>query len=288
MVIADIKDIQNVEDIDTGLLKKYLGQLLDWAADKAFSLLIALVVLFIGMRLSRWLAKHFKKSFDRTGMEQSVSGFLYSLIKGIGYIIVVIAAVGIMGIQVSSLVALLGTAGLAVGLALQGSLANFAGGVLILIMKPFKVGDYIIENDKKCEGTVEAIDIFYTKLRTYDNKRIVIPNGNITSNSIINLTAEKVRRLEINVGVAYDSDIKKVKRILEDIILKSHYYAKEYERNVYVADLDDSSIKMGIRFYVDTDVYWFAKWSINEEILKRFAEEGIEIAFNQIDVNIKS
>ena len=202
--------ITDLSDIEKSKLDIYMERLLDWLVDQALDILIALIFIFIGTKLVKFIVKIIKRSFDKAGLESSISGFLLSLIRGILYAVVFIMAAATMGFQVTSLVTILGTAGLAIGLALQGSLANFAGGVLILLMKPFRVGDYIIENDKKCEGTVVSIDIFYTKLRTYDNRIIVIPNGNITANSLINLTVEKVRRLDITVGVAYDSDIKLV------------------------------------------------------------------------------
>ena len=150
------------------------------------------------------------------------------------------------------------------------------------------MGDYIIENDKSCEGTVVAIDIFYTKLRTFDNKVIVIPNGNITANSIVNVTAEEVRRLDITVGVAYDSDIKLVKDTLQGIVDKSSYYDKTREVNVFVDSFEDSSIKMGLRCWVKTEDYWQAKWEMTENIKLEFDKNEIVIPFNQMEVTVKS
>ena len=190
MFLSDIDSFEDVANLNKSKLEQYGDQLLDWLADKTFDIVVALLFLFIGMKVAKLIVKIVKKTFEKTTLEESVEGFLLSVIKGILYAVVFIMAISIVGVQVTTLVAILGTASLSIGLALQGSLANFAGGVLILIMKPFKVGDYIIENDKKCEGTVESIDIFYTKLKTYDNKIIVIPNGNITANSLINVTAD--------------------------------------------------------------------------------------------------
>ena len=263
-----------------------LRTLQSYVVDKALDILIALIFIFIGTKLVKFIVKIIKRSFDKAGLESSISGFLLSLIRGILYAVVFIMAAATMGFQVTSLVTILGTAGLAIGLALQGSLANFAGGVLILLMKPFRVGDYIIENDKKCEGTVVSIDIFYTKLRTYDNRIIVIPNGNITANSLINLTVEKVRRLDITVGVAYDSDIKLVKSVLENVVTSCRYYDTDREISVFVDSFGESAINMGIRCYVNTEDYWQAKWEMTENIKESFDANNISIPYNHMDVKV--
>ncbi|MBR3599162.1 MAG: mechanosensitive ion channel [Lachnospiraceae bacterium] len=288
MLLSDIDSFDDVKNLDKTKLEQYGEQFLDWLADKTFDIIVALLFLFIGMKVAKLLVKVIKRAFEKTDMEDSVEGFLLSVIKGILYAIVFVMAISIVGVQVTSLVAILGTASLSIGLALQGSLANFAGGVLILLMKPFKVGDYIIENDKKCEGTVESIDIFYTKLKTYDNKVIVIPNGNITANSIVNVTAEKSRKLDITVGVSYDSDIKLVKDTLTDIVISSPYYDKSKEMNVFVDSFQDSSIRMGIRCFVKTEDYWAARWEILEKIKEKFDENGIVIPYSQVEVTLKN
>lgn len=288
MFLSDIDSFEDVKNLDKTKLEQYGDQLLDWLADKTFDIIVALIFLFVGMKVAKLLVKIIKRAFAKTTMEDSVEGFLLSVIKGILYAIVFVMAISIVGVQVTSLVAILGTASLSIGLALQGSLANFAGGVLILLMKPFKVGDYIIENDKKCEGTVEAIDIFYTKLKTYDNKIIVIPNGNITANSIVNVTAEKSRKLDITVGVSYDSDIKLVKDTLTRIVKESPYYDKTKEMNIFVDSFQDSSIRMGIRCFVKTEDYWVARWGMLEEIKLRFDEKNIVIPYSQVEVTVKN
>lgn len=288
MFLSDIDSFEDVANLNKSKLEQYGDQLLDWLTDKTFDIIVALLFLFIGMKVVKLIVKIVKKTFEKTTMEESVEGFLLSVIKGILYAIVFVMAISIVGVQVTSLVAILGTASLSIGLALQGSLANFAGGVLILLMKPFKVGDYIIENDKKCEGTVESIDIFYTKLKTYDNKIIVIPNGNITANSLVNVTAEASRKLDISVGVAYDSDIRLVKDTLTEIVQSSKYYDKSKEMNIFVDSFQESSIKMGIRCFVKTEDYWAAKWEITENIKVKFDENNIVIPFSQVEVTVKN
>lgn len=287
MLLTDGIEMEDLQDIDKSKLEQYLEELGDWLVDKMFDLLIAAVFMIVGFKLCRLIVKLIRRSFERSGLEHSVSGFLLSLIKGILYSVVFIMAASIVGFQVTSLVTILGTASLAIGLALQGSLANFAGGVLILLMKPFKVGDYIIENDKGCEGTVESIDIFYTKLKTYDNKLVVIPNGNITSNSLVNVTAAGTRKLDISVGVSYTSDLKLVKEVLTRVVKESGYYDEEQEFDVFVDSFLDSSIKMGVRFWVESDNYWKAKWEVTENIKSAFDEAEIEIPFNQMEVTVR-
>ena len=280
-----MEDIQNIEP---SKLQAYLSELGDWALNKGFQLVLAIICMYLGMKLSRLIVKMIRKSFQRSNLEESVASFLLSLIKFGLYAIVFITAASIVGFQVTSLVTILGTASLAIGLALQGSLANFAGGVLILILKPFKVGDYIIENDKQCEGTVASIDIFYTKLLTYDNRIIVIPNGNITAHSLINVTAAGIRKLDLAVGVAYDSDLRKVKEVLTQVVTENSYYDKTREIDVFVDSFQDSCIKMGVRLFVAADDYWKAKWELNEQIKFAFDENGIRIPFEQMEVTVKS
>lgn len=285
----NIQDVgNNIKNMDKSKLEQYAEQLADWFVDKAFDLFVTVVFLLIGFRICKFIVKLIKKSFVKSALEPSVAGFLLSLIKGVLYAIVFIMAISILGFQVTSLVTILGTASLAIGLALQGSLSNFAGGVLILLMKPFKVGDYIIENGGKCEGIVESIDIFYTKLKTVDNKTIVIPNGNIMANSLINVTSEEVRRLDIIIGVAYDSDIGKVKTVLNEIVDDSPYYDRSRKKDVFVDELSTSAIMMGIRCFVKTEDYWVARWEITEKIKLKFDENNIVIPFNQLEIKVNS
>lgn len=279
--------MEEMKDIEPSRIQEYLNHLGDWALEKGFQLLLAIICMYVGMKLSKLIVKMIKKSFCKSNMEESVASFLLSMIKFTLYAIVFITAASIVGFQVTSLVTILGTASLAIGLALQGSLANFAGGVLILLLKPFRVGDYIIENDKQCEGTVVSIDIFYTKLKTFDNRIIVIPNGNITSNSLVNVTAAGTRKLDISVGVAYDSDLKKVKDVLYHIVESSPYYDKANEIDVFVDSFLDSSIKMGVRCIVATESYWKAKWEIQEQIKNEFDAQGIVIPFEQMEVTVR-
>ena len=184
--------------------------------------------------------------------------------------------------------ALLGTAGVTVGLALQGGLANIAGGIMLLIFKPFQVGDYIIiAQQNGCEGTVYKIEICYTTLISIDNKHIVIPNGTLSGSIITNVTARDLRKLEIKVGISYDSDIKKAKAILEEILHNDEDTKDDQGMVVFVDELGESAVVMGLRVWVATEKYWPARWRLNELIKEAFDANGIEIPYNQLQVHVK-
>ena len=193
---------------------------------------------------------------------------------------------GFLGIPTSSVIAAISAAGLAIGLALQGSLSNFAGGVLILLFKPFDIGDYIKEDTHGNEGTVEGIDLFYTKLKTPDNKQVVVPNGILANSSLTNFTSQNMRRVDITVGISYDSDIKLAKSILLDIINADERVLKDQDINVFVAELAESQVTLGTRFWVATDDYWQTKWDMLELYKEQLEGNGIDIPFNQLCVTI--
>jgi small conductance mechanosensitive channel len=249
------------------------------------NLIVALLIFFLGRRVAKWLKSLLQKSFERSNMEEGLSHFLLSLIQVVLNVIVVFMAISVFDVAVASIMAVLGSAGLTVGLALQGSLSNFAGGVLILFMKPFQVGDYIITGAKE-EGTVMGIDIFYTHLLTPDNKRIVIPNGGLSNSSITNVTREPVRRLDILVSVDYSEDILKVKEILSKLVEKEDMVEKDRPVDIYVSSFDTSAISIGLRVWTATECYWQLKWKLLEEIKAAFEENKIVIPFNQLDVNM--
>ena len=197
------------------------------------------------------------------------------------------AVINQLGVATTSMVAVLGSVGLALGLALQGSLSNFAGGVLILWFKPFKVGDYIIEDTHKNEGTVTEIQIFYTKLLTTDNRTVVIPNGTLANSSLTDVTHQDRRRIDLYVGISYDADIKKAKEILKEIISKEPDRIEAEESVVFVDSLEDSNVRLGLRFWVPTTNYWNARWRVTEEMKVMFDENQIEIPYNQLTVSLK-
>ena len=182
--------------------------------------------------------------------------------------------------------ALIASGGVAIGLALQGSLSNFAGGVLILLLKPFEVGDYIIEDTNKNEGTVKEIQIFYTKLSTIDNKTIVIPNGILTNNSLTNATAKDERRLDLKVDIAYEASIKEAKAVIETILKNDEAVLQDEDINVFVDALGESSVVLGARAWTKNEDFWSAKWRILEEIKEQLDEHHISIPYQQLMVHM--
>ena len=279
-ILADVS-------VDVDMIESYVKPVILGIMGFVGQVLIALLILVVGLKLISWLVKKIKASMERTGrLEAGVISFLCSLIKYALYFVLVMIILGQFGVTTSSVVAVLGSAGVAIGLALQGSLANFAGGVLILLLKPFVVGDYIVEHGSGREGTVSEISIFYTKLVTPDNRVIMIPNGTLSNSSITNNTKLEKRRLDMVVGVSYDADLALVKQVLSDIIEKEELVLKEEAKDVYVNELADSSVNMGISVWVKTSNYMGAKRKITENIKLTFDEKGISIPFPQTDVHI--
>jgi small conductance mechanosensitive channel len=268
---------------------KFLQQAIDIFLTQGLNflknLIIAIIIILIGRKLIKYTIATLAKYFNRTKMEVSVSGFLLTLIKAILYILLISLVVDrIIGIGSSTVMALLGSAGLSIGLALQGGLSNFAGGVLILLLKPFRVGDYIIAGGN--EGTVTSIDIFYTRLLTIDNRLLVIPNGSLSNNYIINVTNEPNRRLELIVPIQYSEDIQKVKDIISDILNKNELILKEQDISIYVNSLDINSLSIGIRVWVTTENYWTLKCELLEQIKNEFDKNQIRIPTNKFEFNV--
>lgn len=277
------KQVQNNE-VNGDQIAKWLKILGDWTVAFVGKIIVALLIYFVGKKLIHFLLKLIKRSFIHANTDEGVINFVSSMGKILGNIILVTIIAAYIGIETSSFVAVIGSAGLTIGLALQGSLANFAGGVLILIMKPFRMGDYIILPDQ--EGKVHGIDIFYTKLTTADNRLVVIPNGTIANSSIINTTNEDDRRLDIEVGISYSEDIQKVKKILVDIVETEALILRDKEIKIMVKDLASSSVMMGVRVWVSTGDYWTVRWSMLEKIKMEFDKNKVEIPYDQLDVHL--
>jgi small conductance mechanosensitive channel len=223
---------------------------------------------------------------EKGGADPIIVGFVGSITYIALLAFVVVAALGQLGIQTTSFIAILGAAGLAVGLALQGSLANFAAGFLMIIFRPFKVGDFI--EGAGVAGVVKEIQIFTTTLKTGDNKTIIIPNSKISGDNITNYSAEENRRVDMTVGVAYDADLSKVRDVLQDIISKDDRILSDPATQIAVAELADSSVNFVVRVWTKTADYWGVKFDMTETIKNRFDEAGIGIPFPQRDIHIVS
>lgn len=273
---------------DISFYEQQIDRAWNWLAGKAGSVVLALLCLWLGLKVVKWVMKLLRRSFDKSKLDPTVASFLGSIINILLYVLVFITVVSIMGIQVTSFVTLLGTAGVTIGLALQGSLSNFAGGVLILILKPFAIGDYIREDTHDNEGTVVSIDIFYTRLLTYDGKMIVIPNGTLSNTSLTNLTKQEKRRLDFQIPVEYGVDLKKVKMVLNEVITQEAMVLADEPRNIVLDAFEDSSMTILVHVWVKTDDYWQAKWRLMETFKSALDAENIVIPFNQLDVHMLS
>ncbi len=256
--------------------------------DAGLSIVWAVILLIIGIKVINVARKLLKSALERSSIDTGVVQFLDAFVKFAAYAVLILALLGHFGVQTTSFITILGSAGVAIGLSLQGSLSNLAGGVLILILKPFHVGDYIIENNTKCEGEVVSIDIFYTKLKTIDNRSVVIPNGNISNTSLVNVTLHDKRRAEIKIGVGYEEDLDKVKRVVLDAVKTVPGYLADEAVDFFIDEFADSSIMICVRFYAKIDLYWDSVWAARWNIKKAFDENGIVIPYNKLDVNLDS
>lgn len=285
LLSTTLQEELNIPAIEPGVIEKFFEKLPEKALGLGIRILLALVVFFVGIQIIKLIRRILKKSLKRAKADVGVIQFLDSLIKAILYIVLAFLIASGFGVDAASIIAILGSAGVAIGLAIQGSLSNFAGGVLILLLKPFKVGDYIKEDTGGNEGTVSEIQIFYTKLTTPDNRVIVLPNGTLANSSMTNVTEASTRRLDIPVGISYDSDIRKAKDVLTDMLMADSATLKDQEMRVFVDALSDSSINLIIRCWVKQEDYWEAKWRLTENTKYALDAAGISIPFPQLDVH---
>ena len=268
-------------DMDTS---EIINSITEIAADFGLRLFYAVLIIFVGRWVVKLLLKIIKSALEKTTVEETVRIFVANLLNTLLMVIIFIAAINQLGIETTSIIAMLGAAGLAIGLALQGSLANFAAGILIVMFRPYKVGDYIEAGSSG--GTVLDIQIFSTVLKTPDNKVVVVPNGTIMDSSIINYTGQETRRVDIIASCGYDDDIDKVKDILKDILDQDERILEEPEPRIAVSELADNSINFIVRPWVKSSDVLSVKYSILEQIKKRFDAEEISIPYPQRDVHI--
>ena len=270
--------------MDFNLDENLWNQLTELLSSFGISFFIALCILIIGRQAIKIIIKIISSALERSNTEDTVRIFVTNLLNTLLMIVVFIAAINQLGIQTTSIIAVLGAAGLAIGFALQGSLSNFAAGILIVIYRPYKVGDYIQADNHL--GTVDDIQIFSTVLRTPDNKIVVVPNGSIMNGSIVNFSHQKERRIDIVIGCSYDDDIDKVKEVLADVLSKDERILKEPKPRIALSELADSSVNFIVRPWVKNSEYLDVLYSLLEEIKKRFDQEGISIPYPQSDVHI--
>ena len=273
-----------LEHLDEGMLKDYLEESLPKLLTFFWCVVLALIIWFIGSNIIKMVRKGIRRSMERHGRDEGVCRFMDSLLNAVLYIVFL----NLFGIETSSVAAAVASLGLTAGLALQGSLSNFAGGVLILILHPFRIGDYIIEDTHKNEGTVVDISIIYTKLKTVDNKIIVVPNGALATTSLTNATKSDKRLMNLVLPIGYQDDLKQAKSVLETIAFAIPERLPEEEVSVFVNALGIHSVELGMRFWVSTDDYWPVRWRTLEKIKFAFDEAGISIPYQQLDVHLKN
>lgn len=281
--------MEEVEElVKPDVLESYLRSLPEKMISLGVRVVLAVLVFLIGAQLIKLIRKIVKKSMKRANAELGAVQFVDSFLKAAMYIVLVLMIASYFGLDAASIIAVLGSAGVAIGLAVQGSLSNLAGGVLLLILKPFKVGDYIKEDSSGKEGTVTEIQIFYTKLLTYDNQTVILPNGNLANNSLVNVSAEASRRVEIKVGISYDADLRKAKEVLLQVLRDDEKTIKDRELLVFVDSLADSAVVLGVRCWFAREDFWEGKWRITENCKLALDDAGIEIPYNQLDVHVKN
>ena len=265
-------------------MEKYLEKAQDLLAQYGMKVVAAIAILVIGWIAAKIVRSLVRRMLKKGRADAALVSFVSSLIYVALMAFVIIAALGQLGVQTASFVAVVGAAGLAVGLALQGSLANFASGVLIIIFKPFRVGDYV--EGGGVAGIVEEISIFTTELKSPDNKKIIVPNGKMMGDNIVNYTAKEIRRLDLVAGVSYKDDLDKVRKVLVDILAADQRVLKDPAPTIGVLELGDSSVNFAVRPWVKTQDYWDVYFATQEKIKKQFDAQGISIPFPQRDVHL--
>ncbi len=251
--------------------------------DYMLRIVLVAVIFFVGRKLIHWIVNLCDRALKRRNVEVTVRRFFCNVVNALGYIGMFEISMQTVGLTATSLTAVIASAGVAIGLALQGSLSNFAGGVLILLLKPFVIGDYIIQGNT--EGTVKEIGLVYTELLTLDNRLIIVPNGTLADGSIINTSANPLRRLELKVGIGYRSDLKKAKEVLKRLGEADPARNPKTQVNVFVSELAESSVNLELHVWIDSSKYWDARWRLTEQIKLAFDESGIEIPFRQIEIS---
>lgn len=248
------------------------------------SLAAALIIMLIGVVVSKLVVRIMSRGLEKSRIDPTAHGFFKSLTNTVLYIFVLVIALSVLGVPMTSIIAVIGAAGLAIGLALQNSLSNIAGGFIILFSKPFKVGDFIETND--ISGTVDSINILYTRLLTPDKKSVYVPNGNITSATIVNYTDEPIRRLDMMFKVSYDCDYRKAISIIERIIDDHPLALDDPGPFVRMVDMNEGFLKISARAWVDSGDYWTLNFDMQELVKDAFSSAGISIPYNKLDVNI--
>lgn len=271
-------------DLTPGALQQFLQSITPSLTKLVFNIVISIIIFFIGKKLIGFLLKLLDKFLAKTSIDVGVAKFLSSAARTCMYAILIFMIVGQLGVNTASIVTVMGAAGLAISMSLQGSLANVAGGILILLMKPFRVGDYVMTSFG--DGTVQAIGLVYTTITTVDNRVLTIPNGTLANSAVTDASMMPERRLDISVGISYDSDIRKAKEIMEEVYRSCPAVIADKGINVHVSSLGDSAVVIEAFGWVPGSEFLSSKWYVTEEIKLRFDEGGIKIPYPQMDVHL--
>ena len=284
----DLEQIKNeVADMSVKTVAdRLVDKLVEFATTTGFKLLAVILIVIIGMKAIKWMKKWIRTSPKLDKIDSSLRSFAVSFLSVVGYALLFVTALMILGVPATSFVAVLTTCAAAIGLALQGSLSNFAGGIMILLFKPFKVGDYIEAAGES--GTVSEISVVYTEILTVDNKRITIPNGTLTNSVIENYSSEKLRRVDLTFNTAYDCDIEKVKEIIGKVIEAHPMALKNPEPFVRLSAHNESALTYTVRIWCKNADYWDVNFDTIENVKKAFDENGITIPYNQLDVHVSN
>mgnify|MGYP001077412548 CR=1 FL=1 len=266
-------------------MEKMIEKFLEGLADFSVKLVVSILIVIIGFKVIQYIVGFIKKGRGFNKLEKSSQTFIASIITVVLKALVVISAVTNIGVPMTSIIAVIGSAGLALGLALQGGLSNIAGGVMIMLFKPFKVGDFIETNSEN--GTVKEINIFHTVLNTVDDRIVVIPNGGLSNSVVVNYSSMKTRKLDLKFSVGYNSDIDKVKKVLNEVIEKEEKILKDEPIRIAVKSHKDSSIGIVFRAWTLNSDYWDVYFRVMENVKKAFDKNGIEIPYPQMDVHMK-
>lgn len=262
-----------------------LKEIVNVLTDSGIKILLALLFLYLGFKIIKMISRALSKDKLFKKMDPSLKSFLMSFVVSTLKIVLIISIAGFLGIPMASIITVLGSAAVAIGLALQGGLSNLAGGVMILFFKPFKIGDFV--DTHADSGTVSDISLFYTTLTTIDNRVILLPNGNLINNPIINYSKMKERRLDLIISVDYASDIEKVKKVITDVILKDERILKEKDVFVRLNEMAESSLNFAVRVWIKSEDYWNVNFDLKENIKKALDKNKISIPFPQMDVHMK-
>lgn len=265
-------------------MQKYIEIITDWISNYSIKIVAAILILVIGMWVSRKVSKIFAKLLEKNRVDLTLVNFFSKIVYYSMIVLVLIAAVGQLGVNTTSFLTMLGAAGLAVGLALKDSLSNFASGIMLILFRPFRIGDFVTAGG--VSGSVESITIFNTVLNTPDNKRVVVPNGSITNNAITNANANSTRRIDLVIGISYKDDIKRAKDILADLIAEETRILKDPAPKIAVLELAESSVNLAVRPWVNTCDYWDVFFDLNEKIKVGLEKEGLTIPYPQQDIHI--